>query len=297
MAWARDEWCDMSKQDRWDGGNVIISHFSAVHRTRKAWLHGLACTGLPATDMLVRCRPPPTRPLRASTSAPPQPAPTSTPLVALENEAFRTDRLSRRSFRRLISSPRGAVIVAELHGKLAGYALVLFRAGSAIARLYSIAVAAHAGGRRIGARAARRRREGGDANRGASVCGSRSRKPTRRRSRCYRKSGYREFGRHHEYYEDKSHALRFEKRLTPDLPGLKNAPPYFHQTTEFTCGPACMMMALAWADPRLRPSPALEFRLWREATTICMTSGPGGCEPLRPRRDAQATWSGARKSM
>ena len=51
------------------------------------------------------------------------------------------------------SSPRrtAAVIVAELHGKLAGYALVLFRNGNATARLYSIAVAPHAGGRRIGA--------------------------------------------------------------------------------------------------------------------------------------------------
>jgi hypothetical protein len=60
---------------------------------------------------------------------------------------------------------------------------------------------------------------------------------------------------------------------------LEHAPPYFHQTTEFTCGPACVMMALAWADPSLRPSPALEFRLWREATTIFMSSGHGGCEP------------------
>jgi hypothetical protein len=40
-----------------------------------------------------------------------------------------------------------------------------------------------------------------------------------------------------------------------------------------------MMMALAWADPSFRPTAALEFKLWREATTIFMTSGPGGCDP------------------
>ena len=40
-----------------------------------------------------------------------------------------------------------------------------------------------------------------------------------------------------------SDALRFEKRLVPNLRALAVAPPYFHQTTEFTCGPACIMMA------------------------------------------------------
>ena len=39
------------------------------------------------------------------------------------------------------------------------------------------------------------------------------------------------------------------------------------------------MMALAWADRSFKPAPAFEFQLWREATTIFMGSGPGGCEP------------------
>jgi len=95
----------------------------------------------------------------------------------------------------------------------------------------------------------------------------------------YRKSGYREFGRHRRYYEDGGDALRFEKRLMPAAALLQSAPPYFHQTTEFTCGSACIMMALAWAYPKFRASPAMEFALWREATTIVSRSGPGGCEP------------------
>src|SRR5207247_6735748 len=81
-----------------------------------------------------------------------------------------------------------------------------------------------------------------------------------------------------EFYPAPGHARRLDKHLSPRLRRLGPAPPYFHQTTEFTCGPACVMMALAWADPSLRPSPALEFRLWRESTTIFMSSGHGGCE-------------------
>jgi Peptidase_C39 like family/Acetyltransferase (GNAT) family len=95
----------------------------------------------------------------------------------------------------------------------------------------------------------------------------------------YRKSGYREFARIPRYYDDGGDALRFEKRLVPNLPAHAPAPPYFHQSTEFTCGPACMMMALAWADRSFTAPPAFEFQLWREATTIFMSSGPGGCEP------------------
>jgi ribosomal protein S18 acetylase RimI-like enzyme len=199
-------------------------------------------------------------------------------LVALENEVFRGDQMSRRSFRRFLGSPLAATIVAELRGKLAGYALVLFRSGRAAARLYSIAVAPHAGGRRIGATLLGAAEQAAIA-RGTSVLRLEVHEANPAAIALYKKAGYREFGRHHEYYEDKGHALRFEKRLAPDLARLAAAPPYFHQTTEFTCGPACMLMALAWADPHLRPGPALEFKLWREATTICMTSGPGGCEP------------------
>lgn len=199
-------------------------------------------------------------------------------LLAIEEEAFKTDRISRASFRRFLSSPTAEVIVAEMDGRVAGYAVVLFRKGSAVARLYSIAVAAHAGGRRLGATLLNAAERAAIA-RGASVLRLEVHEANAPAIARYRKAGYREFGRHHEYYEDKGHALRFEKRLTPGLGRLAEAPPYFHQTTEFTCGPACAMMALAWADPAFQPTPALEFSLWRESTSIFMTSGPGGCDP------------------
>ena len=73
--------------------------------------------------------------------------------------------------------------------------------------------------------------------------------------------------------------LRFEKRLVPDAAASRNAPPYFHQTTDFTCGPACIMMALAWADRNFKPAPAFEFAAMARSHHHFSGSGPGGCEP------------------
>src|SRR5436190_13649320 len=72
-------------------------------------------------------------------------------LMELEHRVFATDRLSRRSLRHFLQSPTSAVIVAqEPNGRLAGTAIVLFRPRSMVARLYSIAVAPHMGGRGVG---------------------------------------------------------------------------------------------------------------------------------------------------
>jgi ribosomal protein S18 acetylase RimI-like enzyme len=199
-------------------------------------------------------------------------------LLRLEQRVFSTYRLSRRSLRHLVASKSAEVLVADEQAQIAGTVIVLFRPRSLIARLYSIAVAPHAAGRGIGptlldaaeevalARGATRMRLEVHTTNHAAI------------SR-YRKSGYRELGRIRGYYEDGGDALRFEKRLISDAAALRDAPPYFHQTTEFTCGPACIMMALAWADRSFKPAPAFELALWREATTIFPGPGPGGCEP------------------
>ena len=172
-------------------------------------------------------------------------------LMDLEHRVFATDRLSRRSLRQFLKSPSAEVMVAE-DNRLAGTAIVLFRSCSLLARLYSLAVAPHMSGRGVGpmlleaaeaaalARDCRAIRLEVHVSNHAAI------------SR-YRKSGYREFGRIRGYYEDGGDALRFEKRLVPNLPALASAPPYFHQTTEFTCGPACIMMALGWADRSFKP--------------------------------------------
>jgi len=197
-------------------------------------------------------------------------------LVELEHGVFTTDHLSRRSLLHFLRSPTAEVLVADDGARLAGTAIVLFRPTSSVARLYSIAVAPHMGGRGIGPMLL-------EAAEAAAVARDsiamrlevhETNAPAIAR---YRKSGYQEFGRHERYYEDGGDALRFEKQLLT-RPDPKRVPRYFHQSTEFTCGPACVMMALAWADPAFRPPPSFEFQLWREATTIFMASGPGGCE-------------------
>jgi ribosomal protein S18 acetylase RimI-like enzyme len=199
-------------------------------------------------------------------------------LLELELKVFATDRMSRRSLRHFLRAATAEVLIAEDDGRLLGSAVVLFRPHSAAARLYSIAVAPHASGRGIGPSllaAAERIALEHDCRYLRLEVHEKNHRAIGR----YRKAGYREFGHHKEYYEDKGHALRFEKLLEPDIAALRHPPPYFHQTTEFTCGPACMIMALAWADPTFHPPPACEFQLWREATTIFMSSGPGGCDP------------------
>ena len=72
-------------------------------------------------------------------------------LMSLETEVFASNRLSPRSFRRVIARPSAACRVAHLDGLLAGYHLVLFRRGSTVARLYSIAVAPGLRGRGVAA--------------------------------------------------------------------------------------------------------------------------------------------------
>jgi ribosomal protein S18 acetylase RimI-like enzyme len=200
-------------------------------------------------------------------------------LLDLEHRVFATDRLSRRSLRSFLQSKSAQVIVADDGQWLAGAAVVLFRPASSVARLYSIAVAPHLAGRGLGSILLAAAEEAAMARDCTSIRLEVHETNHTAISR-YRKSGYREFGRHSRYYDDGGDALRFEKRLARRLPGLAAPPPYFHQTTEFTCGPACMMMALAWADPGFNPSAVLEFELWREASTICMAgTDPGGCEP------------------
>jgi [ribosomal protein S18]-alanine N-acetyltransferase len=61
-------------------------------------------------------------------------------LSALESQVFSINRMSRRSLRWLLASPSAEVLVAEALAEFAGAAVVLFRANSRIARLYSLAV-------------------------------------------------------------------------------------------------------------------------------------------------------------
>jgi [ribosomal protein S18]-alanine N-acetyltransferase len=134
-------------------------------------------------------------------------------LIALERAAFTMDVLSRRSFRRFMAGKSATLIIAEADGKLAGYVLVLYPPRSKHARLYSIAVAPHIGRRGVGplllaaAEAAARRR-------GRRAMRLEVHERNTRAIARYEKSGYRLFGRHRHYYDDRRDALRFEKPVS-----------------------------------------------------------------------------------
>jgi len=71
-------------------------------------------------------------------------------LVALEQRAFDGDRLSRAQYRRHLRSASAQVLVVDADdGALAGAAVVFFRRGSGVARLYSLATAPEARGRGV----------------------------------------------------------------------------------------------------------------------------------------------------
>lgn len=199
-------------------------------------------------------------------------------LVACEEACFETDRISRRSFRHLLSKGHQATrVLCDPSGRIIGYAMVLFHRGTSLARLYSLAVLPDRRGHGFA------RRLLGAAEEAAAEEAAFLRLEVHAQNagaiELYRQSGYRPFGRIADYYEDGGDALRFEKALagTPP-PGLERFP-YFPQSLNFTCGPACLLMAFAALRPGMAPTRVEELRLWRESTTVFMTRGPAGCSP------------------
>ncbi|MCX5567861.1 MULTISPECIES: GNAT family N-acetyltransferase/peptidase C39 family protein [Kaistia] len=198
-------------------------------------------------------------------------------LVAIEAAAFETDRIARRSFRKLVEAPTAAITVAALPGgRLIGYALLLFRAGTGMARLYSIAVVPEQRGSGAGT-ALMAEAERVAYARDRLLLRLEVREDNARGIRLYERLGYRRIGRYLDYYEDHANALRYEKRLRGDA--QTTAVRYYEQTTDFTCGPCCVMMALGHFRKDYALGPVEEIKLWRQATTVFMMAGLGGCDP------------------
>lgn len=199
-------------------------------------------------------------------------------LVALEEHCFNGDRLSRRSFRRLLTRSHATVLVHQSGDDLDGYGIVLFHAGTALSRLYSLAVHPHRRGRGIAQRLIAAL-EGAAAGEGCVAMRLEVRRDNTAAQQLYERAGYRIFGAIADYYEDHEDAVRMERTLEPE--GARPPPPAVHyeQTLDFTCGPAALMMGMRRLDPKLPLDRRLELEIWREATTIYMTSGHGGCGP------------------
>lgn len=201
-------------------------------------------------------------------------------LITLETLCFRTDRLSRRSFRHWIQSPHCTFTVAVCGSRVVGYSLIIFFRGTTLARLYSIAVSPEYRGRGI---AEKLIAEGEQQAEDAGRLFLRLEVDTQNANaiRLYEKMGYRPFGIYHEYYEDNHDALRMQKCIRSVPPNAENRNiPWIQQSTTFTCGPAALMMAMTSLSAPYQHSQHEELQIWREATTIFMTSGHGGCHPI-----------------
>lgn len=201
-------------------------------------------------------------------------------LLALEQECFTTDRLSKRQFNHWVKAAHRVFLVAKLGDVIVAYGLVIMRKGTRMARLYSIAVGEKARGRGVGKMLMRALEEQTLAFNKLFIrlevaVGNEA------AIKLYQSLGYKTFGTYTKYYDDESDALRMQKDIRQDIVGKRLPPyPWYQQTTEFTCGPSALMMAMASLTPKLKLEQQLELDLWREATTIFMMAGHGGSHPL-----------------
>ena len=67
------------------------------------------------------------------------------------------------------------------------------------------------------------------------------------------------------------------RKAAPKI-GRRGTVPYYSQTTDFSCGPSSLLMAMKSLDPKIDFSRTHELLLWRESTSIFMGgANHGGC--------------------
>lgn len=195
--------------------------------------------------------------------------------MALEQH-FPGDRLSRRELRHFLLKAHADLWVYVEDGKVLGDAIVLYRRGFASARLYSLVVDPSARGRGVAA-ALLQQAEKAALDVGCVLMRLEVREDNHAAIRLYQQHGYQIVGHAADYYEDHSSAIRMRKALIPQPPPDLRPVPYYPQSLDFTCGPAALMMAMKSLGLDVALSRGLELQLWREATTVFMMSGYGGC--------------------
>jgi ribosomal protein S18 acetylase RimI-like enzyme len=201
-------------------------------------------------------------------------------LITLEENNFSGDRISKRRFKHWLKASNGLMLVAFRNDALVGYGLVLLHKGTRLARLYSLVIDKNQRGQGLGQQLLDQL-EHGAAQRKRLFMRLEVAKHNAAAIILYRRSGYHIFGEYTDYYEDHSDALRMQKRIRyPNAAQVSRQIPWYRQTTDFTCGPASLIMAMASLDEDVVVNQELELDIWREATTIFMTSGHGGCHPL-----------------
>lgn len=147
--------------------------------------------------------------------------PADLPALLRLEQSFPGDRLSRRSLGRLLGCASAEVWVAAASAGVIAAAVVLYRARSRRARLYSLAVAPAARGRGL-ATGLLRLAQAAAAARGCDVLALEVRRDNAAAIALYRKQGFADAGIRPGYYQDGQAALRLERRLRPG--GAADAP-------------------------------------------------------------------------
>lgn len=218
-------------------------------------------------------------------------------LVRLE-ASFPGDRISRASFQRFLDAATADVWVAVAEAASAGGdraagsdaatarrpatvastvvgdAVVTYRRGFHGARLYSLVTDPAHRGRGV-ASAILDVAEAAAFERGCVSMRLEVRLDNVGAIAVYERRGYERVGVTDDFYEDGSDALRMRKRLREGHARLLSVP-YQPQSLEFTCGAACLHMAMRALGHPMPLGPAGELALWREATTVFMLAGHGG---------------------
>jgi len=200
-------------------------------------------------------------------------------LWGIEQSCFDSDRITRRQWRHMLTKAHADTLVAEQEAALAGYVLLLYNRATSVARLYSLAIDSHARGSGLG-RCLIEAAEAAARDQGRAYIRLEVRRDNTPSLALIKGLGYRRFGILDDYYDDHMQAVRFEKSLRAGLKPALARMPFYEQTLEFTCGASSLMMAMKTLDSSLKLDRTLELRIWREATTIFMTSGHGGCGPF-----------------
>jgi ribosomal protein S18 acetylase RimI-like enzyme len=200
-------------------------------------------------------------------------------LVQLEVAAFAADRFHEEQIDYLLTRAHSTVLVLESGGEIAGAAYLLWRRAMVSGRLYNLVVSPAHQGRGFGSLLLNEC-ELEAARRGCESMLLEVRCDNTGAIAFYQRHGYTITDALADYYEDHSTGYKMAKDLQIRVPeSVQQDVPYYAQTLDFTCGPACLMMTLKCFKPEFELNPTEEVNLWREATLVFMTAGIGGTGP------------------
>jgi len=200
-------------------------------------------------------------------------------MVDLETRGFKADNFSSDQFKYLLTEANSTVLIIEYGKRVVGEAILLWRKGIKVARLYNIVIDPALQGAGLGTKLLKAC-ENEAINRKRKVLSLEVRIDNINAIGFYKKHGFKVTEKLPGYYSGIASGVRMIKTLRSELlKGIKFKVPYYAQTLDFTCGPASLMMAFKYFNPRLKLDQLFELELWREATLVFMTSGFGGTGP------------------